>query len=237
MLRIAEGSLPESKRIALWIQARQHAWESGSSWVAQGFTEWLLGASPEAAWLRQRAEVFVVPVMDVDHVAKGDGGKEAIPQDHNRDWSDQPYWPEVAAAQTTLREFIAAGRLGAFVDLHNPAPNDRTVHYHTPPDEDSKPGQRAAIERFVELARTHLAAVMPVDAKALKKSGANYDPNWKRMSATWVAMNAPENTLAICVETPWNLSQSTQAGYREMGAAVGRTLYHQFQESEAEQGK
>ncbi|MDZ4683658.1 MAG: exo-alpha-sialidase [Planctomycetaceae bacterium] len=27
---------------AIWVQARQHAWESGASWVARGFTEWLI---------------------------------------------------------------------------------------------------------------------------------------------------------------------------------------------------
>lgn len=232
MIRIAEGSLPTSKRMGIWVHARQHAWESGSSWVAQGFTEWLLGDSAEAAWVRQNAEIFVVPVMDVDHVANGHGGKEAIPQDHNRDWSDSPYWPEVAAAQSTLRELSSAGRLRAFVDLHNPSPGDRTVHYHTSPDDWSKPGQRVAMERFFELSKTYLAAVMPVDPKAIKKSGANYDQTWKRMSRSWVAANGPDNTLAVCIETPWNIEQSTQEGYRKMGAAIGMTLHHQLREAD-----
>ncbi len=229
MLRIADGSLPAAKRMALWIHARQHAWESGSSWVAQGFTEWLVANSAEAKWLRQNAEVFIVPVMDVDHVANGHGGKEAVPQDHNRDWSERPHWPEVAAAQATIRRLINEGRLRAFVDLHNPAPNDRTIHFHSSPDAESKPGQRAAMEQFFELSKTHLAAVMPLDPKAIKKSGSNYDPNWSRMSRSWVTANAADDTLAVCIETPWNIEQSTQEGYRKMGAAIGVTLYYQLQ--------
>lgn len=83
---------------AIWIQARQHAWESGSSWVARGLTEWLISADADASWLRQHAEIFIVPIMDVDNAATGNGGKEANPRDHNRDWDDHPVYPEVAAA-------------------------------------------------------------------------------------------------------------------------------------------
>jgi hypothetical protein len=45
-------------------------------WVAQGFAEWLLSdRDADAAWLRQHGEVFIVPIMDVDNVATGNGGK------------------------------------------------------------------------------------------------------------------------------------------------------------------
>ena len=230
LLRIAEG--PPARRGAIWIHARQHAWESGSSWVAQGFTEWLLGGTPEATWLRQHHEFIVVPVMDVDHVAKGQGGKEAVPHDHNRDWSDQPHWPEVAAAQAAMKSLIEDGRLAAYIDLHNPGPNTRGVQFHTPPDEGTKKGQRAAINRFHALARMYLATVMPVDEEPLK-SGAEYDPTWRRMSHSWVAAHAPESTLPVCVETPWNIAQSSQEGYRKMGAAIGVTIYHYFHKASA----
>ena len=71
MLRVATGALPPKERFGVWIQARQHAWEAGSSWVARGFGEWLLGSDPDAAWLREHAEIFLVPIMDIDNVATG----------------------------------------------------------------------------------------------------------------------------------------------------------------------
>jgi hypothetical protein len=63
------------------------------------------------------------------------------------------------------------------------------------------------------------------------KSGTNYDPNWMRMSACWVAAHAPETTLPVCIETPWNTAASNQEGYLRMGAAIGQTLYHQFHDA------
>jgi hypothetical protein len=224
MLHVMEGPLPKVKRQAVWFSARQHAWESGSSWVAQGLAEWLLGPGEHAKWLRQNTEIFLVPLMDVDHVAHGQGGKEALPQDHNRDWSDEPHWPEVRAAQILIARLVQEGRFRAFIDLHNPGPSDREVHFHTPPDEGTTELQRAAILRFDALVKERISAVMPV-AAAVRKSGANYDPNWKRMSHTWVAAHSTGATLALCIETPWNLPQSNQAGYRRVGAAVGETVY------------
>lgn len=90
LLRIAEGETPPARRFGVWVEARQHAWESGSSWVARGFTEWLLGATEEARWLRRHAEIFVVPIMDVDNVATGNDGKEELPDSFFRKAQNDP---------------------------------------------------------------------------------------------------------------------------------------------------
>lgn len=99
LLRVAAGPLPVERRPSVWVQARQHAWESGSSWVARGFGDWLLGDAEAARRLRERAEILIVPIMDVDNAATGNGGKDAVPHDHNRDWSAAPHWNETVAAQ------------------------------------------------------------------------------------------------------------------------------------------
>lgn len=71
------------------------------------------------------AVIVAVPIMDVDNVERGAGGKEQGPQDHNRDWSDQPYWPEVKAAMVRITEMSKAHDFGVLMDLHNPGPRRR----------------------------------------------------------------------------------------------------------------
>ena len=39
LLHVRAGDLADPQRFGIWVQARQHAWESGSSWVARGFAE------------------------------------------------------------------------------------------------------------------------------------------------------------------------------------------------------
>ena len=118
-LRVSAGEdEPNSKRPAVWIQARQHAWESGSSWVARGLVEWLMTREGAARWLAEHAELVVVPIMDVDNVVTGNGGKEENPRDHNRDWDEAPVFPEVAAAQRQFVKWAEQGRMDFF---HRPA--------------------------------------------------------------------------------------------------------------------
>jgi hypothetical protein len=120
-VRIVEANVPEQDVRAIWIQARQHAWEPGGSWTAHGLVDWLLSDDRRAQALRRRAAVSIVPIMDVDSVAKGAGGKWQKPHDHNRDWSDRPYWNAVRAAMAEAKRLDDAGQLDLFLDLHDPS--------------------------------------------------------------------------------------------------------------------
>ena len=225
MLHVQEGELPKDKRFGVWVQARQHAWESGSSWVAQGFGEWLLGDSAEAAWLRQHAEIFLVPIMDIDNTATGNGGKDAQPQDHNRDWSAEPHWNEVAAAQRMVSGLIKEGRMDVFLDLHNPGPDDPTFFYIINREFLKEPmiGLR---DRFIELAYARISKIKPLIPMSSKPkmTGAGYHPLWRQISANWVSMNGNPHTMSLCLETIWNYKNSTTEGYRAVGANLAAAV-------------
>lgn len=208
---------------AVWIQARQHAWESGSSWVARGFVEWLLGDESEAGWLRDHADVFVIPVLDVDRVATGDGGKESSPHDHNRDWTATPHYPEVAATQRRLSQLAEENRLAMFLDLHNPAPNDQRSFFFLPPEELLADSGRANRDRFLMFSGRRLDAPFPL-APTPRVTGSAYHPLWRQISGVWVSEHANSETVAACLETPWNTPHSTTAGYLDIGAKLGRAV-------------
>ncbi len=226
-VRIHEGGTPGADTFGVWVEARQHAWESGGSWVCRGFAEWLAGDEETARWMRQHAEVFIVPIMDTDHVATGDGGKEAIPQDHNRDWSDAPHWSEVAAAQKHLAALAAEKRLDVFLDLHNPSANDLGSYFYTGEDSLLSEIGLQRRERFLALAGEHLKGPIPYDPKT-RASGKNYHPLWRQISNNWVAAHGQPHTLALCLETAWNTPSSTVEGYlatgRQLAAAVAAYL-------------
>ena len=225
MLHVQEGERTTARRFGVWVQARQHAWESGSSWVAQGFAEWLLSDNADAAWLRQHAEIFIVPIMDVDNAATGNGGKDAQPHDHNRDWSAEPHWNEVAAAQRMIGELIKEDRMDVFLDLHNPAPGDPTFFYLLSPELLQEPmiGLR---DRFVDLAYARISRIKPLIpmSNKPKMTGAGYHPLWRQISANWVSMNGNPHTVSVCLETIWNYKNSTTEGYRAVGANLAAAV-------------
>jgi hypothetical protein len=226
-IRIHEGGVPGPETFGVWVEARQHAWESGGSWVCRGFAEWVAGDDEAARWLRAHAEIFIVPIMDVDHVATGDGGKEALPQDHNRDWSDAPHWPEVAAAQKRLAALAGEQRFDVFLDLHNPGATDLGSYFYTGEDTFLSEVALQRRERFLALAKEHFTGPIPYDPKT-RASGKNYHPLWRQISNNWVAVHGQPHTLSLCLETAWNTPASTSEGYlatgRQLAAAVAAYL-------------
>lgn len=219
-LKISEGSKPDLQRPAIWVQARQHAWEVGGSWVAVGLAEWLAGEDKEAVWLRRNADIYIIPLMDVDHVATGDGGKHAIPHDHNRDWGPTPHWPEVAASQQYIRRLAEEGRMNIFLDLHNPAPGNKVQTMYvldkTYMGKEAFPRQ----ERFIELLIEEFGEIKQ-HRNGPKPSVTTPE---ELVSEAWVLENANPNTIGFCIETPWNAPKSTTTGYRAVGESLGRVM-------------
>lgn len=209
-MRIKEG---EPKN-AIWVHAGQHAWESGARWVGKGFAEWAVSDDARAVALRKTTEIVFVPIMDVDNVERGAGGKQAKPQDHNRDWSDAPHWPEVAAAQKGIREFGTRFRL--FVDLHNPGARDQAPYFYVPPAELLR--EKSSLDRFLEAARAEITGPLPATGKT-QVSGANYDKDWERISKNWVAKAT--GAVAVTLETSWNTPNSTPENYKRVGRELG----------------
>lgn len=225
MLHVQEGERKKEQRFGVWVQARQHAWESGSSWVAQGFGEWLLSDNADATWLRQHAEIYLVPIMDVDNTATGNGGKDAQPQDHNRDWSPQPHWNEVQAAQKMVGGLIEEGRMDVFLDLHNPAPGDPTFFYILENSSLKEPMIELR-DRFIELSYARISKIKPLIpmSNKPKTTGPSYHPLWRQISANWVSMNGNPHTVSVCLETIWNYKNSNTEGYRAVGANLAAAV-------------
>lgn len=226
-LEISEGDKPTLRRPAIFITGRQHAWEVGGSWVAEGIAEWATGDSEQAKWLRQNADIFIVPLMDVDHVATGDGGKHARPQDHNRDWSDAPHWPEVAAVQKRLVQLSKENRLALFLDLHNPAYSAKLQKFYVQHPPEVSASIAELTEHFLGIARTEFGNIDLTDEKP---SSPERVPYWRRISAPWVSEHGNTNTLSLTAETPWNLPEGTTTGYRETGRKLGLVMTQYLQQ-------
>jgi len=222
-LKIAEPGLPDAERYGLWVQARQHAWEAGSSWVLRGFLEWLVSDDARAASLRRSAEITLVPVMDIDNTAIGAGGKEQKPHDHNRDWSDEPHWHSVAAAMAEIGKLDAAGRFDLFIDLHNPGAGSRRPFFYVPPDELLSDAGRANLARFLDAAPAVITGPLRIEEKP-KVTGANYDKRWRRISKNWAVSHTAGHVVAVTLETAWNTPHSTTAGYQTVGRQLGQAV-------------
>ena len=224
-IRIGGNGDKDAPNYGVWVQARQHAWEAGSSWVGRGFVEWLTSDDQAAVDLRRIATIYYVPIMDVDNAAVGAGGKDAVPRDHNRDWDDNPHYPEVAAAQKQILRLNADQRFDAFIDLHNPGGNERRPYFFGPTNLDKLPAvQQQNYARWQAISKDAISGPLPLEPRYKFATYVKTDEERNRMSANWVRNHTADHVLSTTLETVWNTPHSTQAGYMTVGAQLGRAV-------------
>lgn len=224
-IRIGDASETDSNRFGVWVQARQHAWEAGSSWVGRGFVEWLASDDPAPVKLRRAATVYYIPIMDVDSVAVGAGGKDAVPRDHNRDWDDKPHYPEVTAAQKRILELNAKGQFDVFLDLHNPGGGERRPYFFGPINLDKLPAiQQQNHARWLAFCKDAISDPLPLEPRYKFATYVRTDEERNRMSANWVRNHTASHVLSTTLETVWNTPHSNQQGYMKVGAQLGMAL-------------
>ncbi len=120
LLTITNPGVPEADKKGVWLMVRQHAWESGTSFVGEGAIRFLL--SPEAAALRDTTIFKILPMNDPDGCFHGGVRFNRHGYDLNRNWDlDDPVkMPEIASTKKAMTDWVQAGRpFDIFVTLHN----------------------------------------------------------------------------------------------------------------------
>ncbi len=222
-VRLSQPGAATGPRFTVWVQARQHAWESGSSWVARGLLEWLVSNDPAAASLRGKADLVIIPVMDMDSVETGQGGKEQIPHDQDEDWHPNPYFPEVAAGMKSLYALAKADRLDLLLDLHNPGYSARDIDFYIAPTPLLPPERVANEQNFFDLVKEQMTGAIKFNGR-IGPDSDSYDPAMNKCVDAWVAAQSQPHVVSLTMEIPWNLSASTAAGYLQVGAQLGRSI-------------
>lgn len=122
LLTVTDPSVPESGKRVVWFMARQHAWETGTSWAADGAVRFLTSDDPEAGRIRRNTIFKVMPVFDVDGVAEGAVRFNANGFDNNRNWDvvSPESMPEITAFRKAIYGWLESGhRIDIFLAMHN----------------------------------------------------------------------------------------------------------------------
>ena len=131
MIRIGDPAAP----YRVFVRARAHPWESGSSWVAQGLVQQLLKQDENARKFLKVFSLSILPMANKDGVARGGTRFNLNGKDLNRNWdvpADPRLAPENAALEQWLEGEIGAGRRPHLaIELHNDG-NGR-LHISRPP--------------------------------------------------------------------------------------------------------
>ena len=222
LLEIREPA--ERPKPVLWIQARQHAWEVGGSWTAHGVALWAASDDPQAKALRSRVDMIIVPIMDVDNVQRGNGGKDQKPHDHNRDWTDTPHWASVRAAQGELRKLVTEKRLRLFIDMHDPGYQGKGVEYWIDSLKALTPVALASTSRLADIYKKGFLSAYTYSGfheTGLHYGGGHTAGSWTRILT---GHDLVDGSLEIPVGPPKGFNQPPPTQHLLLGADIGRCL-------------
>lgn len=119
---LTDRTAPDSDKKVLWLMARQHAWESGTSWMMEGAVRFLLSKDPAAARILNEYVFHFFPMADPDGVERGGVRFNTHGYDVNRNWDiDLPKrMPEIDALRRAVFQWVDGGRrVDLFIALHN----------------------------------------------------------------------------------------------------------------------
>jgi hypothetical protein len=128
VVTVTDFATPDADKKTIWLQARDHAWESPTSFIMEGALKFAVSDDPAARALREKYIMLFTPMVDPDGSALGQVRFNANGWDLNRHWDRvdlrDPVWlqriPEIWYFKKAIRDYAATGRkISLLVHLHN----------------------------------------------------------------------------------------------------------------------
>ena len=154
LVTVTNFEQPDSAKKVVWLQARQHAWEAGTSFVMEGALRFVTSDDPQARALRDQVIFKFTPMLDPDGCALGKVRFNAHGWDVNRHWDEvdlrDPRWlrlmPEIWYAKKALLAAHAERAIELMVNMHN---TETAEYLDTMVDDE--PGQAKLQRLFAKL--------------------------------------------------------------------------------------
>lgn len=132
LVTVSNFSRPDAGKRVVWLQARQHAWECGTSFLVEGALRFVVSDDPIAQKLRDETVFKFVPMINPDSVVRGEVRFNANGFDPNRQWDEvdlrDQRWlkrnPEIWHVKQALLTQHARQPIDLAVNLHNTEMNE-----------------------------------------------------------------------------------------------------------------
>ena len=132
LVTVTNFAKPEAGKKVVWLQARQHAWECGTTFLVEGALRFAVSDDPAAKKLRDTTIFKLVPMINVDSVVRGEVRFNANGFDPNRQWDEVDFrdrtWlernPEIWYVKKALLAQHARQPIALAMNLHNTETNE-----------------------------------------------------------------------------------------------------------------
>lgn len=154
LVTVTDFARPDEGKKVVWLQARQHAWEAGTSFVMEGALRFITSDEPAARALREKVMFKFTPMMDPDGCVLGKVRFNAHGWDVNRHWDKvdlrDPRWLRLMPEIWYVKKAILAAHAERPIDLMVNMHNTETAEYLDTMVDD-EPGQAKFQRLFTKL--------------------------------------------------------------------------------------
>jgi len=197
----------------LLLTARHHCCESPGSYLMEGILREFAKNPPNGF------QIIAIPFVDYDGVVAGDQGKSRTPFDHNKDYTDEPFWRSTSA----IMKLGAKENIVMALDLHAPWHRGHEHdHCYLIKSAINDNKHREIFSRMLEgETRAH------ADAFPFWHNFAFHHYRTNKGTFTYHFSNQPGVELALCIETTYAGHygyQTTQSSLVELGACISRVV-------------
>jgi hypothetical protein len=219
VVTVTDFSKPDAGKKTVWLQARDHAWESPTSFIMEGAIKFIVSDEPQARALRETHVFMFTPMVDPDGCALGQVRFNANGWDLNRHWDDidlrDPVWlqrlPEIWYYKKAIRDYVAtSGKVALMINLHNTISEYMSARA---PKEADVPLLQRLYDILVE--KTQFEPARPIQVRPWTGRGADSAQPW------WVTYDVPMALIETRIAPGRKLKGSPTA---EQRTAFGKEL-------------
>ncbi len=194
LVTVTDYSRPDAAKKVIWMQARQHAWEAGTSFLLEGAMRFVTSDTPAARRLREENIFVFVPMINPDSVVLGEVRFNVNGYDPNRQWDEvdlrNKTWlernPEIWYVKKALLAQHRKQPVAIGLNLHNTEMNE-----YLDTMVDAEP-QQGMLHRFFDLAvaRTSFDPSRPKLTVSLPGTGVGNSTNviWREAGVPMMLM-------------------------------------------------
>lgn len=200
--------------ISVILTARHHACESTGNYVLEGVLEEFSRDFPD------NIRILCVPFVDLDGVIDGDQGKSRRPHDHNRDYIENPIYPEIRA----IKKYCDKYGCNFGFDFHSP--------WHKGGENDSIFIVRNCLEKEILFDRFSAIFEKEITEKSMEYKKTNDHPpftDWNQPSSSFgcVMNSRPECHLAFSLGSTYfgtSANKVSSERFIELGKSFGKAI-------------
>lgn len=200
--------------ISIILTARHHACESTGNYVLEGVLDELSKSLPSDI------RIFCVPFVDYDGVIDGDQGKSRNPHDHNRDYTENPIYPEVSAIKAYAEEYGCNYGFDFHSPWHKGGENDTVFILRNNIDKDYR------FDFFADILESKISE-NSMDYKKINDHPACTGWNQPSSSFACTLCKRPECDIAFTLESAYFGTEENKVSAErlvELGKAFAKTV-------------